>query len=84
MFRVIEDLLLLYFLYKLIFDLIIPAVSTTRQVKKQFADMQTKMQQQAEQYNQQQQSSYSQTTTNQQQFSKPVDKDDYIEFEEVK
>ncbi len=83
MFRVIEDLLLLYFLYKLIFDLIIPAVSTTKQVKKQFSDMQTKMQQQAEQYNQQQ-SNYTQPTNTQQQYSKPVDKDDYIEFEEVK
>jgi len=84
MFRVIEDLLLLYFLYKLIFDFIIPAATTTKQVKKQFSEMQSKMQEQAEQYNQQQ-SNYSQpANNNQQQFSKPADKDDYIEFEEIK
>ena len=81
MFKIIEELLLLYFLYKLIFDLIIPAAQTTKQVKKQFTDMQSKMQEQAEKFNQQQSKQY--TTSASSPTLKP-DSDDYIEFEEVK
>jgi hypothetical protein len=80
MFKVIEDLLLFYFLYKLVFDLILPAAQTSKEVKKQFADMQNKMQEQAEKFNQQQNKQYSTSVTPS--HSKP-DSDDYIEFEEV-
>ena len=81
MFKIIEELLLFYFLYKLIFDLIIPAAQTTKQVKKQFTDMQSKMQEQAEKFNQQQPRQYSSTTDHS--APKP-DNEDYIEFEEIK
>ncbi|UAY52034.1 hypothetical protein [Ferruginibacter albus] len=81
MFKVIEDIILLYLAYKVIFDFIIPAATTTKQVKKQFSEMQTKMQEQADKFNQQQQQQQRHTSTT---YSAPTDKDDYIEFEEVK
>jgi hypothetical protein len=81
MFKILEELFLFYLVYKLIFDLIIPAAHTTKQVKKQFADMQSKMQEQADRFNKQQTSQYA--SSNNTSHSKP-DNDDYIEFEEVK
>ena len=84
MFRILEELIGFYLLYKLIFDLIIPAAQTTKHVKKQFSDMQSKMQEQAERFNRQQNNNYqnpSQHTSPK--FSKP-DNDDYIDFEEIK
>ncbi len=84
MFRILEELLGFYLLYKLIFDLIIPAAQTTRQVKKQFSEMQTKMHEQAERFNRQQNSNYQNPSQHSApKFPKP-DTDDYIEFEEVK
>jgi hypothetical protein len=81
MFKILEELILFYLLYKLIFDLIIPAAQTTKQVKKQFADMQSKMHEQTEKFNQQQAKQYAAPVNPT--YSKP-DKDDYIEFEEIK
>lgn len=83
MFRIIEELLGVYLLYKLIFDLIIPAAQTTRQVKKQFSDMQSNMHEQAERFNRQQSNYQNPSQHAAPKFSKP-DKDDYIEFEEIK
>jgi Sec-independent protein translocase protein TatA len=79
LFRIVFELFALYLLYKLIFDFIIPVAKTTKQVKKQFSEMNTRMQenmqQQAQQANQ-----YNSNTT-----SAPAKKnDDYIDFEEVK
>jgi Sec-independent protein translocase protein TatA len=78
-FRLAFELFALYFLYKLIFDFIIPLAKTTKQVKKQFSSMQQQMQMQEKQtqFNATQQ----QTNTN----PKPTQKkDDYIDFEEIK
>lgn len=70
---------MLYLLYKLIFDFIIPLYSTTKKVKRQVNDLQQRMQEQAKA--QQQQERAAQTPP------KPVSRpssDDYIEYEEVK
>jgi hypothetical protein len=70
---------LAYLGFRLIFDLIIPIVTTTRKIKKQFAQAREQMEQQ--QYYQQQQHQA-------QQPSKPENVTDgigdYIEFEEIK
>lgn len=77
-FRVLFELFVLYLLYKLIFDFIIPVYQTTKQVKQKVGEMQQKMNEQMKQ----QQST---------QFTGPAKepgpgatKEDYIEFEEVK
>ena len=82
LFRIVFELFALYLLYKLIFDFIIPVARTTRQVKKQFNDMNNRMQEtmQQQQAHQSKQSFTKNATT-------PVahgKSDDYIEFEEVK
>ena len=76
-FRLVFELFALYLLYKLIFDFIIPVAKTTKQVKKQFAEMSTQMQ---EKMKQQQQTEYS--THNSSAAKKSGS--DYIEFEEIK
>jgi hypothetical protein len=43
-FRLAFELFVLYLLYKLVFELIIPVAKTTKQVKKQFGDMSAQMQ----------------------------------------
>jgi Sec-independent protein translocase protein TatA len=79
--RLAFELFMLYLLYKLVFDFIIPVVKTTRQVKKQFGDMTAQMQ---EKMNQQQQQAPNFNTAAKA-TGKPTGKsDDYIEFEEVK
>jgi hypothetical protein len=77
-FKILFELFVLYMLYKLIFDFIIPLYNTTKQVKQKVNEMQRTMNEQA---NQQQRN----------QFNGPVKdaapkpkSDDYIEFEEVK
>ena len=77
-FRLALELFVLYLLYKLIFDFIIPVVKTTQQVKKQFGDMSTRMQ---EKMNEQQKQA---TTVNSTSRAATAKNDDYIEFEEVK
>ncbi len=82
-FRLAFELFILYLVYKLVFDLIIPVAKTTKQVKKQFGDMSAQMQEKMKQHEQQQNNNYNttkppvhpQTTTK---------SDDYIDFEEVK
>ncbi|MEO6550786.1 MAG: hypothetical protein ABIN94_22475 [Ferruginibacter sp.] len=77
-FRLALDLFLLYALYKLIFDFIIPLVNTTKQVKKQFGDMTAQMQ---EKMSRQQQTG---NFTRKETVAPPDKNEDYIEFEEVK
>ena len=74
--EVIVDLLGLYLLYKLVFDFVIPMASSTKEVKKQFYDIQDKMKEQAKKFEQQSQ----QPTPP----KKTISKEDYIDFEEVK
>lgn len=71
--RLAGEVFLLYILYKLIFDFIIPVYQTTKKVKKQFGDMHQQMQDQMNK------------NTQQEQQQKPVVKaGEYIEYEEVK
>ena len=75
--KVLFELFVLYMLYKLIFDFIIPIYQTTKQVKEKVNEMQRNVNEQA---NQQQRNQYTATT-------EPTPKaksDDYIDFEEVK
>jgi len=75
--EVIGELFLLYLLYKLVFDLIIPVYQATKQVKTKMGEMQQKMNEQQRQQQQQQ-------FTTQEQPKARVDSDDYIDYEEVK
>ena len=73
---------MLYLVYKLIFDFIIPVYQTTKQVNKKMGEMQSKMN---DHLNEQSAGSGGQSNT-----TKPAEKtakparEDYIEFEEVK
>jgi sortase (surface protein transpeptidase) len=81
-FKVIFELFVFYLLYKLVFDFIIPVYNTTKQVKKQFGDMQNTMQEQMKQQQQQEQNQYSPKSTATP--PRPPKSDDYIDYEEVK
>jgi hypothetical protein len=78
-FKVIFQLFVLYLLYKLIFDFIIPVYKNTKDLKKQMNDMQGRMNEQMENF-QQNAGQPQQGKTGQQ---KPP-ASDYIEYEEVK
>ncbi len=78
--RLTFELFILYLVYKLVFDLIIPVAKTTRQVKKQFVDMSAQME---EKMNQQKQQANAFNTAKPP--VQPTSKsDDYIDFEEIK
>jgi bisphosphoglycerate-dependent phosphoglycerate mutase len=81
-FKVIFELFVFYLLYKLVFDFIIPVYTTTKQVKKQFGDMQNNVQEQMKKQQQQEQNQYSAKST----ATPPRQpkNDDYIDYEEVK
>ena len=74
-FRLIFDLFVIYMIYKLIFDFIIPVFTTTKQMKQKMTEMQQKMQEQ-------------QGSNKTKSFSKPEEKkvehEDYIDYEEIK
>ena len=76
MLKAIFELFVLYLVYKLIFDFIIPVYQTTKQVSKKMGEMQSKMN---DHFNQQPPQANAAA-------DKPVGpaKEDYIEFEEVK
>ena len=74
--RLAGELFLLYILYKLIFDFIIPIYQTTKKVKKQFGEMHNKMQEQMNAYNRQQNSQAAE--------KEEAKKEDYIDYEEIK
>lgn len=78
-FRLAVDLFLIYVLYKLIFDFIIPIYTTTKKVKKQFGEMHNKMQEQMNTFNAQQRAAAAKPTAQQ-----SSQKEDYIDYEEVK
>jgi hypothetical protein len=80
--ELLVDLIGLYLLYKLVFDFIIPMATTTKDVKKQFSDMQQKMQEQNKKFEQNAHNQQRSTFTNPP--KKATSKDDYIDFEEVK
>jgi hypothetical protein len=70
--------LISYLLFKLVFNFIIPLFKTTKQIRQQFKDVQSRMQ---EQMNAQhtQQAPFQEGPRPQK-----VDKEDYLEFEEIK
>lgn len=75
-FRTIAEIFLIYLLYKLIFDFIIPIYESSKKIKKQFGEMQDKMENDINNYqNRQKTSSTAQATKKE---------GDYIDFEEVK
>ncbi len=76
--RLAGELFLLYLLYKLIFDFIIPIYQTSKKVKKQFGEMHNKMQDQMNTFNQQQNPAAKTTA------QEPAKKEDYIDYEEIK
>ena len=76
-FRIAAELFLIYILYKLIFEFIIPVYQSTQKIRKQFGEMQTKMQQDMHAAN-------SGNKAPQQETAKVKREGDYIEFEEVK
>ena len=82
MVRVILIILGIIVLYKLIFDFIIPVYRTSRQIRKQFRDINQQMQDRANQFNQATQQSTAQKQQPQQ--KKQASDKDYIDFEEVK
>jgi heme exporter protein D len=70
---------LIYLAYRFIFHFIIPIYKTTKQVKKQFREMHSRME---DQMNQQQ--ANQQTATPQPENKKQQVGGDYIDFEELK
>ncbi len=77
--RLAGELFLLYILYKLVFDFIIPIYQTTKKVKKQFGEMHNKMQDQMNTFNKQQNTSAAKNSS-----PRPATKEDYIDYEEIK
>lgn len=77
-FKILFELFLLYMVYKLIFDFIIPVYQTTKQVKQKVGEMQSKMNE-----HMQQQQAKTFPGASKMDTPKPAEKD-YIEFEEVK
>lgn len=69
--------ILIYFVYKLVFDFILPVSQAGKQMKQQFRDVQNHMHEQQSAFRQQQ------PRAEQKQPSK-APKDDYIDFEEIK
>jgi uncharacterized protein YneF (UPF0154 family) len=80
-FKVIFELFVLYLVYKLIFDFIIPVYKTTKQVKKQVNEMHGRMNEQMDPF--QQQAGQTQPTNAKSAPKSPGDHD-YIEYEQVK
>lgn len=76
-FETAAELFLLYLLYKFIFDFIIPIYESSKKIKKQFGEMQEKMQNDLNKYH---------NAPNPQQQQQPTAKKegDYIDFEEKK
>ena len=69
-FRILLEFFLVYLLYKLIFDFVIPIYQSTGKIKRQFSEMQNRMQQ-----------DINAAKTR----AEPVKKEgDYIDFEEIK
>lgn len=75
-FETAAELFLLYLLYKFIFDFIIPVYESSKRIKKQFGDMQEKMQNDMRNYQNPKKPSQPEPA--------PKKEGDYIDFEEVK
>jgi sortase (surface protein transpeptidase) len=78
-FKILFELFVLYLLYKVIFDFIIPIYQTTKQVKQKVGEMQQKMNEHQRQEN----PTYKPFNEEKTRPTKSKN-DDYIEYEEVK
>lgn len=78
MLKILFELFLLYMLYKLVFDFIIPIYNTTKQVKQKVNQMQRNAD---EQLKRQERDKFNASTKP---VAPKIKGDDYIEFEEVK
>ena len=74
-FRLAAELFLIYILYKLIFEFVIPLYQSAKKIRRQFAEMQSKMQQGGNRYGE------TETAAPEPRVKK---EGEYIEFEEVK
>jgi hypothetical protein len=77
--RFAAEVFLLYLLYKFIFDFIIPVYRTSKKVKRQFGEMQAKMQEQMNKYNSQNGQQNSSASA-----QPKIKKEEYIDYEEIK
>ena len=77
--RLAGEIFLIYILYRLIFDFIIPIYQTTKKVKRQFGEMQSKMQDQMDSFDSKK-SAQSKAASAQPQKKK----EEYIDYEEIK
>jgi hypothetical protein len=75
-FETAAELFLLYLLYKFIFDFIIPVYESSKKIKKQFGEMQEKMQNDMRTYQNHQKPSQPEPSSRKE--------GDYIDFEEIK
>ena len=75
-FRLAAELFLIYILYKFIFEFIIPVYNSSQKIRKQFGEMQSKMEKDINDIN----------TGNMKVHHepRPAREGDYIEFEEIK
>jgi hypothetical protein len=80
-FRLIGELVVIYILYKVIFDFIIPLYKSTKKVRSAMSDMQAKMQEQ-QRAQAAQNAQHAQYEPNKK--ASTVSKDDYIDYEEIK
>ena len=80
--RLLGQILLIYILYKLIFDFIIPIYRTANRVKREMREMNAKMHQQmnTNSYRDSQQ----QPTASQPPKHEAIKTEDYIDYEEIK
>lgn len=79
-FKLAFELFIIYLVYKLIFDFIIPVYNTTKHMKQKMNEMHQQMQDRQEMQDQ----SFSKQNARQAEPSKKSISDDYIEFEEIK
>ena len=79
MIKLIALIFLLWLFYKIVFDFIVPVYQSTKQVRRQMGDIQERMRQQFEQQQQAAEPQRPQATT-----AKKADKNDYLDFEEIK
>lgn len=81
--KIIVTILILYIIYKVVFDFVVPVAKTTSQFKKQVSQMQRM---QEEQLRKQQQPPKSSSQANKTSLSKntTITDGEYIDFEDVK
>jgi Sec-independent protein translocase protein TatA len=71
--------IVIYYLYRFVFGVVVPVGKATNQMKSKIKEMQDEQIRQ-----QQQRTQHQQQPTAQQQQKAPTEKGDYIEFEEIK